>query len=170
MSETMQHFLAGVMTYTQEFALLFAPHVNSYKRFAPNSWAPVSIAWSRDNRSAGYRVVGNQHALRFESRIPGSDMNPYLAYSALIGAGLYGIEHQLELPEELKGNAYLNQSVKQIPSSLHEAIQHWKQSDVVKEVLGEDVWKHYLHTAQLELNDFDSYVTTWERQRYFEQS
>ncbi|MCO4328670.1 glutamine synthetase family protein [Staphylococcus hyicus] len=170
MSDTMQHFLAGVMTYTQEFSLLFAPHVNSYKRFAPNSWAPVSIAWSRDNRSAGYRVVGNQQALRFESRIPGSDMNPYLAYSALIGAGLYGIEHQLELPKELKGNAYLNQSVKQIPSSLHEAIQHWKQSEVVKEVLGEDVWKHYLHTAQLELNDFDSYVTTWERQRYFEQS
>lgn len=170
MSETMQHFLAGVIKYTKDFALMYAPYVNSYKRFAPNSWAPVSIAWSHDNRSAGYRTVGHGNALRFESRISGADMNPYLAYSALIGAGLYGIEHNIPLEDELKGNAYEKDSVDRIPSSLHEAIYHWKNSDVVKEVLGEDVAKHYLHAARSEQNDFDSFVTTWERSRYFEQS
>lgn len=170
MSDTMQHFLAGIIKYTKDFALMYAPYVNSYKRFAPNSWAPVSIAWSRDNRSAGYRVVGHGNALRFESRISGADMNPYLAYSALIGAGLYGIEHKIPLPAELKGNAYEQDSVDRIPSSLHEAILQWKNSDVVKEVLGEDVAQHYLHAAQSEQNDYDSFVTTWERSRYFEQS
>lgn len=170
MSETMRHFLAGIIKYTRDFALMFAPYVNSYKRFAPNSWAPVSIAWSKDNRSAGYRMVGCGNALRFESRIAGADMNPYLAYSALIGAGLYGIEHKISLSEELKGNAYNQDDVERIPSSLHEAILTWKNSDVVKSVLGEDVAQHYLHAAQTEQNDFDSYVTTWERSRYFEQS
>ncbi|MBU0438668.1 glutamine synthetase [Staphylococcus succinus] len=170
MSETMRHFLAGIIKYTRDFALMFAPYVNSYKRFAPNSWAPVSIAWSKDNRSAGYRMVGCGNALRFESRIAGADMNPYLAYSALIGAGLYGIEHKIPLSEELKGNAYNQDDVERIPSSLHEAILTWKNSDVVKSVLGEDVAQHYLHAAQTEQNDFDSYVTTWERSRYFEQS
>ncbi|OEL03261.1 glutamine synthetase family protein [Staphylococcus casei] len=170
MSETMRHFLAGIIKYTRDFALMFAPYVNSYKRFAPNSWAPVSIAWSKDNRSAGYRMVGCGNALRFESRIAGADMNPYLAYSALIGAGLYGIEHKIPLSEELKGNAYNQDDVERIPSSLHEAILTWKNSDVVKAVLGEDVAQHYLHAAQTEQNDFDSYVTTWERSRYFEQS
>lgn len=170
MSDTMRHFLAGIIKYTRDFALMFAPYVNSYKRFAPNSWAPVSIAWSKDNRSAGYRMVGCGNALRFESRIAGADMNPYLAYSALIGAGLYGIEHKIPLSEELKGNAYNQDDVERIPSSLHEAILTWKNSDVVKSVLGEDVAQHYLHAAQTEQNDFDSYVTTWERSRYFEQS
>lgn len=169
-SETMQHFLAGIIKYTKDFALLFAPYVNSYKRFAPNTWAPVSIAWSKDNRSAGYRVVGDGNSLRFESRISGADMNPYLAYSALIGAGLYGIEHKIELPDELVGNAYEQEDIDRIPSSLHEAIWNWKNSDVVKEVLGEDVATHYLEAARSEQNEFDSFVTTWERSRYFEQS
>ncbi|MBF0840666.1 glutamine synthetase [Staphylococcus lentus] len=169
-SETMQHFLAGIIKYTKDFALLFAPYVNSYKRFAPNTWAPVSIAWSKDNRSAGYRVVGDGNSLRFESRISGADMNPYLAYSALIGAGLYGIEHKIELPDELVGNAYEQEDIDRIPSSLHEAIWNWKNSDVVKEVLGEDVAKHYLEAARSEQNEFNSFVTTWERSRYFEQS
>jgi len=169
-SETMKHFLAGIIKYTKDFALLFAPYVNSYKRFAPNTWAPVSIAWSKDNRSAGYRIVGEGNSLRFESRISGADMNPYLAYSALIGAGLYGIEHKIELPDELIGNAYEQDDIDRIPSSLHEAIWNWKNSDVVKEVLGEDVAKHYLEAARSEQNEFDSFVTTWERSRYFEQS
>lgn len=97
-------------------------------------------------------------------------MNPYLAYSALIGAGLYGIEHKIELPDELVGNAYEQEDIDRIPSSLHEAIWNWKNSDVVKEVLGEDVAKHYLEAARSEQNEFDSFVTTWERSRYFEQS
>ncbi|MBO1212317.1 glutamine synthetase [Staphylococcus nepalensis] len=169
-SKIMQHFLAGIIKYTKDFSLMFAPYVNSYKRFAPNSWAPVSIAWSRDNRSAGYRIVGDSNALRFESRISGADMNPYLAYAALIGAGLYGIDNKIPLTEELVGNAYEQDNVDRIPSSLHEAILHWKNSDVVKKVLGEDVANHYLEAAQSEQNDFDSFVTTWERSRYFEQS
>ncbi|MEB7852974.1 glutamine synthetase [Staphylococcus equorum] len=169
-SETMKHFLAGIIKFTRDFSLMFAPYVNSYKRFAPNSWAPVSIAWSQDNRSAGYRVVGEQNALRFESRISGADMNPYLAYSALIGAGLYAIENKIELTEELVGNAYEQDNIDRIPSSLHEAILTWKNSDVVTKVLGEDVANHYLEAAQSEQNDFDSFVTTWERSRYFEQS
>ncbi|RRR93203.1 glutamine synthetase, partial [Streptococcus pneumoniae] len=163
-------FLAGILKYTKDFALMFAPSVNSYKRFAPNSWAPVSIAWSRDNRSAGYRVVGDGNSLRFESRISGADMNPYLAYSALIGAGLYGIDNKIPLSDELVGNAYEQDSITRIPSSLHEAILQWRNSEVVTEVLGKDVANHYLEAAQSEQNDFDSYVTTWERSRYFEQS
>ncbi len=169
MSTTMKHFLAGVIQYTKDFSLFFAPYVNSYKRFAPNSWAPTNIVWSRDNRSAGYRVVGNGNNLRFETRIPGADMNPYLAYSALIAAGLYGIEHKLELVDELKGNAYTSEQVPQIPSSLHEAIFEWKKSDVVKATLGEDVANHYLHAAKVEQKEFDRFVTGWERARYFEQ-
>lgn len=169
MSATMKHFLAGVIQYTKDFSLFFAPYINSYKRFAPNSWAPTNIVWSRDNRSAGYRVVGEGNNLRFETRIPGSDMNPYLAYSALIAAGLHGIENKLELEDELKGNAYTSKHVPKIPSSLHEAINYWENSDVVKATLGKDVANHYLHAAKVEQNEFDSFVTGWEYARYFEQ-
>lgn len=169
MSELMKHFLAGVIKYTNDFSLFFAPYVNSYKRFAPNSWAPTTMGWSRDNRSAGYRTVGEGQSLRFESRIPGADMNPYLAYSAMIGAGLYGIENKLSLPKEVKGSAYTNEEVEKINPSLHKAITKWENSSVVKEVLGEDVAKHYLHAAKVEQDEYDSFVTTWERARYFEQ-
>lgn len=169
MSPVMQQFLAGVLAHTRDFSLFFAPYVNSYKRFAPNSWAPVNVVWSHDNRSAGYRIVGEGSNLRFETRIPGADMNPYLAYAALIGAGLYGVEQQLELPKGLEGNAYKDQEVPKIPSSLHEAIACWENSDVVKKVLGEEVANHYLYTAKLEQQNFDSIVTNWERTRYFEQ-
>src|SRR5699024_2386403 len=169
MSPLMKHFLAGVIKYTNDFALFYAPFINSYKRYIPNSWAPTSIAWSTDNRSSGYRVVGDKNSMRFESRIPGSDMNPYLAYSALLGAGMYGIENKLELPEELVGSAYQNPNVEQIPTSLNEAITKWENSPVVKEVLGETVWKHYLHAAKVEQETFDRIVTEWEIERYFEQ-
>lgn len=169
MSKTMQHFMAGVLSYTRDFSLFFAPNVNSFKRFSPNSWAPVNIVWSKDNRSAGYRVVGNDNHLRFESRIPGADMNPYLAYSALIGAGLLGIEQELELSPEFKGNAYADPNVKRIPSSLHEAIMCWENSGVISKVLGDKVAKHYLHAATVEQQAFDRFVSNWEIARYFEQ-
>jgi glutamine synthetase len=169
MSDKMRHFLAGVLAYTRDFSLFFAPYVNSYKRFAEESWAPVNIVWSRDNRSSGYRIVGSGQSLRIETRIPGADINPYLAYTALIGAGLYGIEQQLELPKEFRGNAYQDKQVPRIPSSLYEAIWCWENSEVVKKVLGEKVAEHYLLTAKVEQKKYDRIVTEWERQRYFEQ-
>lgn len=169
MSSVMRHFLAGVLAYTRDFALFFAPHVNSYKRFAFESWAPVNIAWSCDNRTSGYRIVGSGQSLRMETRIPGADMNPYLAYTALIGSGLYGIEQKLGLNEEYKGNAYKGAAVPKIPSSLYEAISCWENSEVVKHVLGDKIAAHYLHAAKVEQQKYNLFVTEWERERYFEQ-
>ncbi|WP_408009240.1 glutamine synthetase family protein [Pseudalkalibacillus sp. A8] len=169
MSELMKQFLAGVLKYTRDFSLFFAPYVNSYKRYAEESWAPVNIVWSHDNRSSGYRIVGDGKSLRIETRIPGADMNPYLAYTALVGAGLYGIEQKLELGPECKGNAYKDEKIPRIPGSLYEAIQCWENSDVVKKVLGETAAAHYLYNAKLEQKQYDAVVTEWERSRYFEQ-
>ncbi|WP_257351019.1 glutamine synthetase family protein [Pseudalkalibacillus decolorationis] len=168
MSQEMRSFLAGVLAYTRDFSLFFAPHINSYKRFRTESWAPVNIAWSHDNRSSGYRIVGENKSLRLETRIPGADVNPYLAYTALIASGLYGIEQRLELPDECNGNAY-ELDVPKIPSSLYEAIQCWKDSDIVKTVLGEETFEHYLYAAVTEQQMYDGIVTEWERKRYFEQ-
>ncbi|SMO57980.1 glutamine synthetase family protein [Melghirimyces algeriensis] len=169
MSETMRHFLGGVMKYTRDFSLCFAPNVNSYKRFALESWAPVHIVWSRDNRSAGIRIVGDKQGLRIENRITGADINPYLAYAAMIGAGLEGIEQKIEPEEELKGNAYESNGSLRIPKSLYEAIDCWEESDAVKKILGESVAYHYGYAAKLEQQAYDAVVTTWERARYFEQ-
>jgi glutamine synthetase len=169
MSPLMCHFLAGVLTYTRDFSLFFAPHINSYKRFAVESWAPVNTVWSYDNRSSGYRIVGDKQGLRMETRIPGADVNPYLAYTALIAAGLHGIEQKLQLTQEYKGNAYYGQQVPRIPRSLYEAMETWNNSEVVKKLLGESVAKHYYHTANMEQQQFDAVVTEWERARYFEQ-
>lgn len=169
MSAVMNHFLAGVLKYTRDFSLFFAPYINSYKRFAKESWAPVHIVWSYDNRSSGYRIVGEKKSLRIETRIPGADVNPYLAYTALISAGIYGLEQKLELQPEYKGNAYLGKDVPRVPYSLYEAMEAWKMSEVVTALLGETVKNHYLHTAKVEQQAFDSFVTEWERARYFEQ-
>nr|WP_205003854.1 glutamine synthetase family protein [Scopulibacillus daqui] len=169
MSEIMKHFLAGVLKYTRDFTLFFAPYINSYKRYAQESWAPVNIVWSHDNRSSGYRIVGEGNSLRIETRIPGADVNPYLAYTALVGTGLYGIEQRLDLEPEFKGNAYQDHHVPKIPGSLHEAIQCWENSDVVKEILGEKAANHYLYTAKWEQQQYNQAVTEWERRRYFEQ-
>ncbi|MDR6225431.1 glutamine synthetase family protein [Desmospora profundinema] len=169
LSPIMGHFLAGVMKYTRDFSLCFAPNINSYKRFAPESWAPVHIVWSRDNRSAGFRIVGEKQSLRFENRITGADINPYLAYAAMIGAGLSGIEEKLDLSVEGKGNAYHAVDAPRIPGSLYEAIRCWEESEVVKKVFGEGVHYHYGHAAKLEQQAYDAVVTNWERARYFEQ-
>ncbi|SDW78331.1 glutamine synthetase [Marininema mesophilum] len=169
MSSTMRHFLAGLMAYTRDFALCFAPNVNSYKRFVLESWAPVHIVWGRDNRSSGYRVVGSGKSLRIENRITGADINPYMAYAAMIGAGLQGIEEELELPQEHQGNAYQGEGVQCIPTSLYEAIECWEKSRVVEKVMGEGVRHHYGHAARVEQRAYDAFVTDWERARYFEQ-
>ncbi|WP_026174153.1 glutamine synthetase family protein [Effusibacillus pohliae] len=169
MSELMESFLAGLLAYTREFSLFFASNVNSYKRYAPESWAPVSIVWSRDNRTAGYRIVGDGASLRIECRIPGADMNPYLAYAAMIGAGLQGIQQKLPLPTEFRGNAYKVSGVPRVPGSLYEAMQLWKESRAVREVFGGLVADHYYNMARVEQQAFDAVVTAWERARYFEQ-
>lgn len=169
MSVTMQHFLAGVLTYARDFSLFYASTINSYKRYAPESWAPVHAVWSHDNRTSGFRIVGEEKALRIESRIPGADINPYLAYSAMIGSGLLGIEQELPLPEEWKGNAYTASGVPRVPYSLYEAMALWQESPAVKEVFGEQVAQHYYNMARVEQQTQDKVVTTWERARYFEQ-
>lgn len=169
MSELMEHFLAGLLAHTREFSLFFASNVNSYKRYAPESWAPVSIVWSRDNRTSGYRIVGEGKSLRIECRIPGADINPYLAYSAMIGAGLQGVKYKMALSAEFKGNAYAAKGVPQVPRSLSQAMEVWKESRVVRDVLGGLVTDHYCNMARVEQKAFDSVVTSWERARYFEQ-
>lgn len=169
MSATMRHFLGGVIQYTRDFCLFYGSTINSYKRFALESWAPVNVAWSHDNRTSGYRVVGDGQSLRIENRIPGAEVNPYLAYAAMIGSGLYGIKHQIEPPAELQGNAYDADNVPRVPTSLLEALALWEASPVVREVLGETVAKHYAHMARIEQRTFDSIVTVWERERYLEQ-
>lgn len=169
MSRVMQHFLAGLLQYTREFSLFLANNVNSYKRYAHESWAPVHIVWSRDNRTAGFRVVGHGPSLRIECRIPGADINPYLAYSAMIAAGMAGIEQQIPLEAEFQGNAYAAHGVPRVPQSLHEATALWQASETVAAAFGHVVRDHYANASRVEQQAFESVVTDWERARYFEQ-
>jgi glutamine synthetase len=168
MSATMRHFLGGVMHGIRELAFFIAPFVNSYKRFAPGSWAPVHLLWGRDNRTCAFRIVGRGPALRIETRLPGGDANPYLAYAAIIGAGLTGIERGIEPPAEFHGNGYEATGAPRVPRALWEAIQLLECGTLAREVFGDDVAAHYLNTARVEQDAYDSVVTCWERQRYLE--
>jgi glutamine synthetase len=168
MSQIMRWFLGGMLATAREFALLLGLNVNSYKRFASASWAPVNIVWARDNRTCGFRIVGQGNALRIENRFPGGDANPYLAYSAVLAAGLHGIEHQIEPGPEFKGNGYLAKGHPRVPRALYEAIDAWEESEIAPEAFGADVVAHYLNAARVEQHTYDSVVTTWERERYFE--
>jgi len=168
MSRTMRRFLGGLVAYTRDLALFVAPNVNSYKRYAAGSWAPVNLVWGRDNRTCGFRVVGTGSSLRIESRFPGADANPYLAYAAVIAAGLAGIEQELEPPAEYRGDAYAATGVARMPRALYEAIAAWEQSALVRAAFGDDVAAHYLNAARVEQASFDQAVTTWERERYLE--
>jgi glutamine synthetase len=168
MSATMRHFLGGLIQGMRELAFFIAPFVNSYKRFAPGSWAPVNLVWGRDNRTCAFRVVGQESGLRIETRVPGGDANPYLAYAAIIGAGLHGIEHRIESPPEHKGNAYEATGVPRVPRALWESAELLEKSALAREIFGDDVVAHYVNTARVEQEAFDSVVTCWERQRYLE--
>jgi glutamine synthetase len=168
MSAHMRHFLGGLIQGIRELAFFIAPFVNSYKRFAPGSWAPVHLVWGRDNRTCAFRIVGHGPALRIETRLPGGDANPYLAYAAIIGAGLHGIEHEIEPPAEFKGNAYEATDKPRVPRALWESLQLLERSDLARTIFGKDVVEHYVNTARVELDAFDSVVTCWERQRYLE--
>ncbi|GAA2633033.1 gamma-glutamylethanolamide synthetase GlnA4 [Streptomyces spororaveus] len=167
MSPVMRHFLAGQLAALRDFSLLYAPNINSYKRFRPGSFAPTAVAWGVDNRTCALRVVGHGRSMRFENRLPGGDVNPYLAVAGLVAAGLYGIEHRLELPEACAGNAY-TADFAHVPTTLREAAELWENSEIAKAAFGPEVVAHYRNMARVELDAYDSAVTDWELRRSFE--
>jgi glutamine synthetase len=170
MSDTMAWFLAGMMALSRELAIFIAPNINSYKRYASLSWAPVNIVWGRDNRTTGFRVVGRGPGLHIEDRFPGGDMNAYLTYAAMIGAGLWGIEQKLEPPAEFRGNGYVATGVPRMPRALYEAITELERSEAAVRIFGQDVIDHYLNAARVEQGAYDSVVHAWERERYLERA
>ncbi|MBW5482022.1 glutamine synthetase family protein [Streptomyces bambusae] len=167
MSDTMRHFLAGQLAALRDFSLLYAPNINSYKRFRPGSFAPTAVAWGADNRTCALRVVGHGRSMRFENRLPGGDVNPHLAVAGLVAAGLYGIENRLELPEPCPGNAYTGDYA-HVPATLREAAELWENSEIAKAAFGPEVVAHYRNMARVELDAYDSAVTDWELRRSFE--
>jgi len=162
-------WLGGQLACGRELTWMYAPTVNSYKRYQPESWAPTALAWSVDNRTCGFRVVGHGPSFRLESRIPGGDVNPYLAYAATIAAGLHGIEHGIEPSPRFDGNAYAAEELVRVPSSLAEATDAFANSKVAVDAFGPDVHDHLVNTARQELAHFNRAVTDWERRRNFDQ-
>ncbi|MFF3502704.1 glutamine synthetase family protein [Streptomyces sp. NPDC003247] len=167
MSDTMRHFLAGQLAALRDFSLLYAPNINSYKRFQPGSFAPTAVAWGHDNRTCALRVVGRGRSLRFENRLPGGDVNPHLAVAGLVAAGLHGVERKLELPDPCPGNAYTAGHA-HVPTTLREAAELWENSPIARAAFGDEVVAHYRTMARVELEAFDAAVTDWELRRSFE--
>jgi glutamine synthetase len=161
------HFIAGVLATMDDFTLLYAPNINSYKRFAAGSFAPTTIAWGLDNRSCAVRLVGKGKSARMENRVPGGDVNPHLALAAMLAGGLHGIEKELPLEPELQGNAYASDKPK-VPRTLRDAREVFATSEVARAALGDEVVDHYTNMADVELAAFDAAVTDWERFRSFE--
>jgi glutamine synthetase len=166
--ELFDSFLAGQLACLREMTLLLAPNVNSYKRYAAASFAPTTVAWGHDNRTCSLRVVGHGPSKRFENRVGGADLNPYLALAAIIASGLHGIDAGLELEPALAGNAYADGERPRVPGTLRDAREEFAASDVAREAFGEEVVAHYLNAADVELAAFQSAVTDWERFRGFE--
>ena len=162
------HFVAGILATMADFTLLYAPNVNSYKRFAAGSFAPTTIGWGLDNRTCAVRLVGKGPSARMENRVPGGDVNPYLAIAAMLAGGLHGIENELELEPELVGNAYTSPDHVQVPTTLHAAREMFTQSEVARAAFGDEVVDHYTNMADVELRSFDAAVTDWELRRSFE--
>ena len=167
-SPLFRHWIAGQLEHAREITLFLAPTVNSYKRFVAGTFAPTAVGWSYDNRTAGFRVVGHDESLRSECRIPGADANPYLAFAALLAAGLDGIERELEPPPFFEGNLYEAVELPQVPRTLGEALELARGSEMLRKAFGDEVMEHYLHFASVEKAKFDEAVTTWERARYLE--
>jgi len=167
-SPTFRYFLGGWMKHIRELFAFYAPYPASYKRYVPGSFAPTGVAWSVDNRTAGFRIVGHGQSLRIECRAAGADANPYLAFAATIAAGLDGIEHRIEPPPAFEGDVYAARDLPHVPHTLNESIHALAESDWARGVLGEDVVDHYLHFFRTEQRKFDAAVTDWERRRYFE--
>ena len=168
MSKTFKSYVAGQILFLRDLSIFLAPNVNSYKRFQEGSFAPTTAAWGLDNRTAGFRLAGHGNSIRIECRVPGADVNPYLAFSSLILAGLYGIENNLKLEDPLKGNIYQNKKAKIVPGTLREAIEIAKKSKLLPKIFLPDVLEHYIHSAQWEQSEYDKSVNDWEHKRYFE--
>ena len=166
-SPLMEHFLAGQLACLRELTLLFAPNINSYKRFVAGSFAPTAVAWGRDNRTCALRVVGHGESLRVENRVPGGDVNPYLAVAAMVAAGLHGVEQELALEPALPGNAYATDKPR-VPHTLRDAAALLADSKVAEAAFGVEVVEHYLNAARVEVEAYDAAVTDWERYRGFE--
>jgi glutamine synthetase len=167
MSELFEQFLAGMLACTGDLTLLLAPNINSYKRFADGSFAPTALAWGRDNRTCSFRVVGHGEAIRVECRVPGGDVNPYLAIAALVAGGLHGVDNALVLEPEFVGNAYTS-AAPRLPKTMREAADRFAASAIAREAFGQRVVEHYANMAEVEMANFGSSVTDWERYRSFE--
>jgi glutamine synthetase len=167
MSQVFEQFLAGQLKYGRELSLLLAPNINSYKRFVEGSFAPTALLWGIDNRTCAFRVVGHGPAIRFECRIPGGDVNQYMAISALVAAGLRGVEEGLELAPAFVGNAYAADAPR-VPTTLREAKELFDNSTVARDAFGDEVVDHYVHAARVEVDTFNAAITDWERYRGFE--
>lgn len=167
-SDEFRWFLGGWIAHVPELMCFYAPTINSYKRYQAGSWAPTRLAWSHDNRTAGFRVVGRGDSLRIENRIPGADVNPYLAFAAALASGLDGIEKRIEPPPIFQGDIYSAQHLPRVPHSLRDATDNLERSDFARKVFGAEVVEHYVHSFRVEQAAFDNAVTDWERRRYFE--
>jgi glutamine synthetase len=165
-----ERFIAGQLACMRDFTLLYAPNVNSYKRYAPGSFAPTAITWGRDNRTCALRLVGHSGpSLRVENRVPGGDVNPYLAVSALIAAGLHGIDNELTLEDACEGNAYAS-GADRVRPTLREAAADWSGSALARAAFGDEVVDHYANNANVELAAYERAVTDWELLRNFERT
>jgi glutamine synthetase len=167
MSSVFEQFLAGQLAGLRDLTAFFAPNVNSYKRYQPGSFAPTAVAWGYDNRTCALRVIGKGSSLRVENRVPGGDVNPYLAVAAIIAAGLHGIDHGLDPVPPFAGNAY-TAGFDRVPTSLHEAADLLEGSALAQEAFGKEVVEHYVNACRVETRAFDAAVTDWERVRGFE--
>jgi glutamine synthetase len=166
-SEVFEHFLAGQVAYARELSLFLAPNINSYKRFVEGSFAPTAMLWGIDNRTCAFRVVGHGSSIRVECRIPGGDVNPYLAVAALVAAGLRGVDEALPLAPAFEGNAYVADAPR-VPTTLKQATDLFSTSAVARQAFGDEVVDHYTHAAQIEVAAFEAAITDWERYRGFE--
>jgi len=162
-----EHFIAGQLAALQELSLCYAPNINSYKRYVPGSFAPTAVRWGVDNRTCALRLVGHGPALRVENRVPGGDVNPYLAVAAMIAAGLYGVDHELPLEPACTGNAYTDPGGR-VPTTLRDALELWRKSELAQVAFGNEVVEHYANAARVEIEAFDAAVTDWELHRSFE--
>jgi len=168
LSTTGQRALAGLLATMREMSLFYAPHINSYKRYQPGSFAPTAIRWGTDNRTCALRIAGHGQSRRVENRVPGADVNPYLAIAALIAGALHGLEGELELEGEVTGNAYDDATAPRVPGTLRDALAEWEASPVARAAFGDEVVAHYANNARVELTAFDAAVTDWELIRGFE--
>jgi glutamine synthetase len=165
----MGNYIAGVLTTLPEFMLMYAPNVNSYKRYVSRTWAPTNVTWGVDNRTAALRaIVNSAGAIRIENRAPGADLNPYLAFAASLAGGLYGIEKELEPPPPVSGSAYNAEEADPLPASLPAALERFRSSDLARHYFGDEFCEQYIAFREWEVEKHRRAVTDWERRRYFE--